>query len=70
MFTQTLKSDQRRITLDIPEEYLHRTLEVMIVPVPESSIAQHREAVAAFFAKHQVSLGDNWKLDRDGLNER
>ncbi len=70
MFTQTLKSDQRQITLDIPEEYLHRTLEVMIVPVPENSVVQRRDQVEAFFAKHQVSLGKNWKLNRDTLYER
>lgn len=70
MFTQMLKSDQRRVTLDIPEEYLNRTLEVMIVPVPDASVAQRREALAEFFAQHQTTLGDDWKLDRGELNER
>lgn len=70
MFTLMLKSDQRRVTLDIPEEYLNRTLEVMIVPVPDASVAQRREALAEFFAKHQTTLGPDWKSDRGELNER
>ena len=70
MFTQTLKPDQCRITLDIPESYLHRTLEVMIVPVPERAIRQSKADVIAFFAKHQVQLRSDWKLDRGGLPER
>ena len=69
MQIQTVVPTQRTITVEIPEEYLNRTVEIMVIPVPEESLEQRKQEIRAFFAQHQANLS-GWKFNREELYDR
>lgn len=69
MFIHTITPAERTVTVEIPESFLNRPVEIMVVPVPYESIEQRRREIEAFFAKHQVSATD-LKFNRDELYDR
>lgn len=69
MYTQLLTPTERTITVEIPEEYLNRPVEIMVVPAPAQSAEQRRQEIAVFFAKHQVDLS-LFRFDRNELYEQ
>jgi hypothetical protein len=69
---KTFHKAPRQLVLDIPEAWIGKTLTVTITPCEKvhGTSVQDRESIAAFFAQHQTTLGDDWKLDRGELYER
>ena len=69
MLILTMIPTHRTITVEIPEEYVNRTVEIIVLPVPEESLEQRKQEIRAFFAQYQAKLS-GWKFNREELYDR
>jgi hypothetical protein len=70
MLRQIMIPEQQKITVTLPKEYLHHTVEILAFRLPEHEAkpANHMKATLALFAEHRgLYKGD---FDREATHER